>query len=93
MIAHTFTHMTAFGTDLLFTWGLEKPDFLVALAAIAVLILADVLREKYGSLREKIGQQRLPVRWLIYFAGVFAIVIFGIYGPGYAESQFIYFQF
>ena len=33
------------------------------------------------------------VRWLIYFAGVFAIVIFGIYGPGYAESQFIYFQF
>ena len=59
----------------------------------SVLILADVLREKYGSLREKIGRQRLPVRWLIYFAGVFAIVIFGIYGPGYAESQFIYFQF
>ena len=93
MIAHTVTHMTAFGTDMLFTWGLEKPDFLVALAAIAVLILADVLREKYGSLRENIGRQRLPVRWLIYFAGVFAIVIFGIYGPGYAESQFIYFQF
>ena len=37
--------------------------------------------------------QGLVTRWLIYLALFFYILIFGIYGPLYDATQFIYFQF
>ena len=40
-----------------------------------------------------ITNQGIWFRWLIYFAAIFGILIFGVYGPGYDASQFIYFQF
>ena len=38
---------------------------------------------------------KLPVfvRGALYLAAVMAIVIFGVWGPGYAAQAFIYFQF
>ena len=35
----------------------------------------------------------LPARWVCYLLAVYVILIFGIYGPGFSTSQFIYFQF
>ncbi len=95
MLRHTVTHFTPWGlgNGALYTLGLAEPDFVVAMVSVAVLILADLLREKYGPLRPRLAAMPLPVRWCVYLLGLLALVIFGIYGPGYAESQFIYFQF
>ena len=95
MIAHTVREfrLTELLRGGLLTLGLGKADLLVAVAAILVLIAADLLQEKYGSLRHYVTERSLPVRWAVYLVGVLAVLVLGIYGPGYAESQFIYFQF
>lgn len=95
MLRHTATNFQpgALFTAGLFDLGLSKADFLVAGVSILVLIIADLLKERYGSLRPYLTRKPLPIRWAVYIVGVLAVLIFGIYGPGYSESQFIYFQF
>ncbi len=72
--------------------GLDKADMTVALCALAVLLIVDLAgrRADVVSLVEK---QALPLRWLLYLLGIFAIIVFGIYGPQYEAAAFIYFQF
>ena len=40
-----------------------------------------------------LARQNIWFRWLVYYGLIFAVLIFGIYGPGYDASTFIYFQF
>lgn len=73
--------------------GLDKPN-MIALAVSAFLLFAvSVLCEKNKLSFEKIEKRGILVRWIVYYALIFAVLIFGIYGPGFSESQFIYFQF
>lgn len=95
MIAHTAAHFnfSAITGTALYDLGLSQPDFTVALIAIGVLVLSDLLRERFGSMRDRLTALPLPIRWTVYLLGVILVLVFGIYGPGYAESQFIYFVF
>lgn len=76
----------------LFQMGLDSKDFIVAVIAIAILFLVDYLHTK-GSVRGWIAKQNLAFRWTLYYAAIFSVLIFGIYGPGYNAAAFIYFQF
>lgn len=94
MVVHMFTQPHPFVLmGQLFTLALDKLNFLAAVAGIGVLLCADLLQERYGPLRPYITRRALPVRWAVYLAGVLAVLIFGIYGPGYDAASFIYFQF
>jgi len=57
------------------------------------VLAADLLQERYGSLRPKIAGLALPVRWIVYLVGVLTVLIFGIYGPNFDARAFTYFQF
>ena len=46
--------------------------------------------ETGAELRTLIDKLPLPVRWIIYLAGFAVILGFGVYGPGYDASTFIY---
>ena len=76
----------------LYTLGLDVAEFWLAIVAILILAVVDILKEK-RPLRPYIT--RLPVvpRWIFYFVSVYVILIFGAYGPGFDASAFIYFQF
>ena len=63
------------------------------LCGIIVLFVFDILKYNKINLVEKVLKVILPIRWLIYLAFIFAIIIFGVYGPDFSESAFIYFQF
>jgi heme A synthase len=67
-------------------------NMIVAAAAICVLWCVDLLQEKH-SLRQSLARQKLWLRWLVIFAGLFSVIIFGVYGPGYDAKSFIYEQF
>lgn len=94
MLVHMFTQLHPFVfMGQLFHLELDKLNFLAALFFLGVLLAADLLQERYGSLRPYITRQALPVRWAVYLAGVLAVLIFGIYGPQYDARAFTYFQF
>ena len=76
----------------LYTYGLDRPNFLLALVCILILFFVDLLQERM-ALRKAFARQNLVFRWLILYAAIFSILIFGIYGPGYDASQFIYNNF
>ena len=60
---------------------------------MGILAAADICRYLNFSVTKWIGKQGVWLRWLICYAAIFGILIFGVYGPGYDASQFIYFQF
>ena len=76
----------------LYNLGLDQKDFIVGILAIFILIIVSLLRRN-TRLINLIGKQSIIVRWTFYFTFLYSILIFGIYGPGYAAQQFIYFQF
>ena len=85
IFAHSTLRVTSF--------GLTKIDFLVIMGGVVLLFVYGILEEKGYNVIDKINNSNLALRYLIYFIIVFAIIIFGIYGPGYNASDFIYAQF
>ena len=78
--------------DSLFEIGLDGKDWNVLLLSIAILLVVSLLQGKY-SLREELQKQTCWFRYTIYILALLFISIFGVYGPGYNVSQFIYMQF
>ena len=76
-----------------FSIGITKADFIIIIMSVGIMFIIGLLQEKEYKIREKISEQNLPFRWIVYYTIIFAIIIFGIYGPGYVSSDFIYGQF
>lgn len=72
--------------------GLDAKDWNVMILSIAVLLIVSLMQERF-SVREKLEQQNFIFRYAVYLAAVITILVFGMYGPGYSASQFIYMQF
>ena len=82
----------------LFTYGLTYKDFNVIFISVAILITVSVLQEigqvrETGTLRERLAKENIIFRWVLSFGLIFAILIFGIYGPGYDSSSFAYMEY
>lgn len=83
-----------YAKEFLFAMGLDQVQMTVALGAMGVLFLFDMVSEwKKKETAVWIYEAPLPVRWGICMALVTAVVVFGMYGPGYDASSFIYIQF
>lgn len=77
----------------LMTLGLDTPNLLVLVISSVVLLFVSSREYSGVSMLDKVENMHLLARWPIYYALIFAVLIFGIYGPGFEASQFIYFQF
>lgn len=77
----------------IFELGLNIEEFLIAVIAIMILVIVSILHYKELALRQWIKQQTIGIRWIIYYTSIFIILLWGIYGVDYQQSQFIYFQF
>ena len=60
---------------------------------LLILLVFDIIKYNKIDLSEKILKLFLPIRWVVYLAFLLGIIIYGIYGPEFSESAFIYFQF
>ena len=88
-------HMFSFkGTVLtkLFSLGLTKANFIVLIISLIILFVVEYLQLK-GSVTDIILEQNIVLRWTLLYLLIFAILIFGMYGPGYDQTIFIYRQF
>ena len=70
--------------------GVTHTDLNIILFCVLLLLIVDVLQEKYGYARNWMAKQILPFRWFIWLALFVFVLIYGQYGPGYDAAEFIY---
>lgn len=73
--------------------GLSGVEFAIAFSSILLLVLVDYMHVRKIEIRKTLQQQDIWFRWCIYLGMIFALLIFGVYGPKFDAAQFIYFQF
>ena len=72
---------------------IDLPDLAVLITATIILIIIEYYREKDISVRVKVRECVIPVRWAVYLLLFLVVLIFGIYGPGFDAASFIYMNF
>ena len=87
-----FNLLSILNREMAISMGMEIVDIIVLVLALVVLVVVDFSGERV-CYRKKIVQAPLWVRWIIFYAAIFVILIFGYYGPGFEAGQFIYVQF
>ena len=63
--------------------------------AVGVLLLAAVslLGENGKDVRGWLAVRALPIRWAAMLGGTIAVLLLGVWGSGFSEASFIYFNF
>lgn len=77
----------------LYKCGLDRPNFGLLMICLSILLFADFCKYKGIRIREVIAGQDYWFRVVFLIIAVCSILTFGIWGPGYNEANFIYFQF
>lgn len=77
----------------LLTLGIDIYDYIIVLIFITVVFVISILKEKNINIREEISKKNIVIRWLLYYALILSIILFGAYGPGYVPVDPIYADF
>jgi hypothetical protein len=91
-MATSFQVWTLFDGSL-FDVSLSRPEFGVLMIALIIVFAVDVLKYRKINIQGWIEQQHIVFRWVLYYAALFSVILFGVYGIGYSASSFVYFQF
>ena len=78
----------------LYKAGLDRPNFILGMLGIILILWVDQMEErKNTSVVKIVAGQHIVVRWLVFYMVIFSIMIFGVYGPGYDASAFVYMNY
>lgn len=75
------------------TSPLPEKDFYVMLVSLVLLMVVDYWKMRRVDIKGMLERQNVWFRCLVYYGLIFTVLLFGIYGPEYDASAFIYFQF
>ncbi len=89
----TRIHLRVLYDGTLLNLGIDTKQCLVVLGFLLILIAMDICKYLKIDLIEGLSKQGIWFQYAVYFFFIYAILIFGSYGPGYDASEFIYFQF
>ena len=70
--------------------GVDLPRYIVVILAIALMGYVGSKKKNGINIREEIASRSIFIRWAIYYALIFAVLLFGAYGPGYDAFTFVY---
>jgi len=73
--------------------GLDGKDWNVLLVSLLFLFVVDCFKYKKVLLVNTFAKQNVLFQLLFFYVGIMAVLLYGVYGPVYNASQFIYFQF
>lgn len=73
--------------------GLDLYEWGILMAGFFILILADILKARGKELTERVMEKPLVFRYIVALFLLAAVYVYGMYGPAYDATQFIYFQF
>ena len=73
--------------------GIDIADYLILFISIIIIFIISILKERKVDVLERINSLPVVVRWILFYALAFYIVIFGAYGPGYHPVDPMYADF
>lgn len=80
--------------DDIFRFGLDIKEMNILIAAVALLLIADIIRYVKGlNPGEFLYKQNLWFRWAVLIILVVVILVYGEYGIDFDSNSFIYFDF
>ena len=80
----------------IYNMGLNRPNFIVVIVFLIILYFASRYQENKASpsaIRDWLSERQIVARWALLYLLFFGILIFGIYGPGYDASSFVYMKY
>lgn len=77
----------------LFELGLSSGNFFVGICSLLMLLAVSLAQYRGVAIGRIFAEQGYIFRSVLTLILLFAIILFGVYGPGYNAGQFIYFQF
>ena len=83
------------GNSLIKGLGLTWKDYVLLGVCIVVLLIVSIIQERHSdtNIREMLDKKPFILRFTLFFICIMAVIIFGIYGSGYAAADFVYMQF
>lgn len=84
---------SSFTNGTLMKLGMDGLDYIILGVAVLIVFVISILNERGISVREWLSQRNIAIRWLILYALIMFIVIFGAYGAGYTPVAPIYADF
>ena len=77
------------------TLGLEIRHYGMISAGMMIILLVDVYHEYYGSntIRRKLDTKPFVIRYLLILACLLVTLYYGVWGPSFGASAFVYMQF
>lgn len=70
--------------------GIDTSNMILLCVSIFILLIVDILHALNIKLRQSLRAQNILFQWVIILAGLFYVIIFGMYGPSYSAADFIY---
>ncbi|MBN2879004.1 MAG: MBOAT family protein [Clostridia bacterium] len=67
--------------------------YIVMALSLIMTIISHILELKTDEFTERFIKLKQPLLWIVYLAVIFAVILFGHYGPGYDPIEFIYMGF
>ena len=84
---------TGLSFDTMSKLGIDVQDLIIVGITLVFVFIVSLLNEKGISVREKIAAWPIVWRWVLLYALILYIVIFGAYGFGYIPVDPMYAQF
>ncbi len=83
------------GLSQILNLGLSSKDFLILVISGGVLLTASIIQEKNNdtTIRLMLDKKAFIIRYGLLLLALIAILTFGVYGPQYDASAFVYMQF
>jgi len=78
------------GVRMLRGLGMDSYDMVTVFLGFAFVMIVDILKEKNVDLNGIYRRQSMAVRFALLYALIFAVIIFGAYGPGYGKAGMMY---
>ena len=95
--------ITRFFTDQSFSRGLAEilklgltwKDYILLALCVVIVLIISIIQERHSdtTMHALLDKKPFILRFFLYFFLVMAVIIFGIYGSGYAAADFVYMQF
>ena len=85
--------VTGLNSETLTKLGIDAQDLLIVGLTVLIVFAVSLMNEKGIRVRERLEKRPLVQRWVVLYALILYIVIFGAYGFGYIPVDPMYAQF